>query len=96
LPLDGIKIDHEFVSSQLKNPDEAILIKAMLSLAQSLNLQVVAEGVETRQQRDFLFERGCGLAQGYYFGAPMAAAEFERWAVDYEARRIRGEGDHLA
>ena len=69
-----LKIDRSFIDSATTNADDAAIIRATLGLAQELGIEVVAEGVETAAQRDFLIAAGCRLAQGYYFGKPMAAA----------------------
>ena len=55
--------------------DSAIIIDAIISLARSLHLETVAEGVETREQLNFLVDRGCTIAQGFLFGQPMKARE---------------------
>ncbi|MCC7488802.1 MAG: EAL domain-containing protein, partial [Gammaproteobacteria bacterium] len=60
-----------------ESEDSRIVIDAIISLARSLRLETVAEGVETNAQLDFLMERGCFVAQGFLFGMPMAAAQLE-------------------
>ena len=71
LPIDGIKIDRSFVQDiGVDNSDETI-IEAMLSMANSLGMYCVAEGVETEQQLAFFNRRGCYLIQGYLFAKPM-------------------------
>jgi diguanylate cyclase (GGDEF)-like protein/PAS domain S-box-containing protein len=85
LPVDGVKVDQVFISSLETDPDSANLVEAILSLMQSFGLALIGEGVETQVQRDFLLGHGCQLAQGYFFARPMAAAEFETWALEYLA-----------
>ncbi len=62
------------------NATDAKLCEAILQMARALNLSVVAEGVETAEQRDYLIELGARYAQGYFFARPMPAADFERYA----------------
>jgi EAL domain-containing protein (putative c-di-GMP-specific phosphodiesterase class I) len=57
--------------------DDDVLVKAIIGIGKNLRLQVIAEGVETRQQLDFLRANGCVLAQGFYLQSPMPAEEFE-------------------
>lgn len=76
LPIDELKIDKVFVQDAPNDPDDAALIDVILSLAQHLHLKVVAEGVETQAQADFLNERGTVIHQGYLFGKPEPAEVF--------------------
>ncbi len=73
LPLDQIKIDQSFVRNVLTDASDAAIARTILALGRSLGLQVIAEGVETMEQRDFLDGIGCQAYQGYYFGRPVAA-----------------------
>lgn len=75
LPINELKIDKSFVQDAPSNPDDAALVDAILSLAHHLHLNVVAEGVETQAQADFLNARGTLLHQGYFFGKPMPAEQ---------------------
>jgi EAL domain-containing protein (putative c-di-GMP-specific phosphodiesterase class I) len=75
-PIDTIKIDQSFVRQISTDPTETAIVTAVISMAHSLNLVVVAEGVETREEFDFLSNLGCDEAQGYYFSRPVAAASF--------------------
>jgi EAL domain-containing protein (putative c-di-GMP-specific phosphodiesterase class I) len=72
-PINTIKIDQTFVRDITTDPDDAAITVAIISLAHSLKLKVVAEGVETREQLEFLRARGCDQAQGYLLARPMPA-----------------------
>ncbi len=74
-PLDVLKIDRSFVADVPENDDDAAIIDTIIAMAHRLNLRVIAEGVETAAQQDFLREHGCDRAQGYYFGRPMPLAD---------------------
>jgi diguanylate cyclase (GGDEF)-like protein len=73
LPIDQLKIDISFIRDILHDPGDAQIVKAIINLGHSLDLEVVAEGVEDVAQRDFLAASGCDLMQGYLFAAPMDA-----------------------
>ena len=77
LALSQLKIDQSFVQSMGTRPSDAIVVQTIISMALSLGLEVIAEGVETVEQRDFLQQHGCLLYQGYLFGRPVPVAEFE-------------------
>ena len=69
-----LKIDRRFISDVTTSADDAAIVRATIGLAHELGIEVMAEGVETAGQRDFLISAGCKFAQGYYFGKPMPAA----------------------
>ncbi|MHB1248734.1 MAG: EAL domain-containing protein, partial [Polaromonas sp.] len=75
LPIDTIKIDKSFVGDITTDPDDAAIVAAIIAMAHSLRLKVVAEGVETQEQFDFLLERGCDAMQGYFYSKPLPAEE---------------------
>jgi diguanylate cyclase (GGDEF)-like protein/PAS domain S-box-containing protein len=86
-PLDALKIDQSFIRELATSPDEATIVSAIISMAQSLHLRVIAEGVESTGDLGFLMDRGCDEAQGYYFSRPVPAEQF--------AALLRTERIHL-
>jgi diguanylate cyclase (GGDEF)-like protein/PAS domain S-box-containing protein len=74
-PVDKLKIDRSFISELVNRENDAAITKAIINLAHSLNLEVLAEGVETDLQHKFIMEHGCDFAQGYYFTCPKKADE---------------------
>ena len=76
-PIDSLKIDRSFVLDSLESRDDQEIIKAILSMANNLHIETVAEGVETEEQKEFLSREGCQMMQGYYFSRPLAVREFE-------------------
>lgn len=81
LPLDMLKIDQSFVRNIGIKPKDAAIVRTIIDMAYTLDMTVLAEGVETEAQRKFLLGHGCTLYQGYLFGRPVPAAQFEAdWA----------------
>ena len=76
LPVDVLKIDQSFVRDATSDPNDAEIIRAIVAMARSLNLQVIAEGVEQAEQLEFLLQQGCHHYQGYLFSKPVPLAEF--------------------
>jgi EAL domain-containing protein (putative c-di-GMP-specific phosphodiesterase class I) len=75
-PLDSVKIDREFIKNLPEDGDDAAITQAIIAMAHSLRLNVVAEGVETLEQQQFLHANGCDEMQGYYFSHPLPQKEF--------------------
>jgi EAL domain-containing protein (putative c-di-GMP-specific phosphodiesterase class I) len=94
-PIDKLKIDRVFINEIASRPEDASIVRAIVSLAHSLSLKVVAEGVETPAQLDFLKAAGCDEYQGYHFSRPLRAADFERLIRDTRADVVLTEEDAM-
>ena len=79
LDLDFLKIDQSFVRNLREGSDDLILCEAVIMMAHKLGIKVIAEGVETEQQRDLLLAAGCDFGQGYLFSRPVPSGDFEKW-----------------
>jgi EAL domain-containing protein (putative c-di-GMP-specific phosphodiesterase class I) len=88
LPFDWLKIDKSFVRDVLTDNNDATIVRAILLLAKSMGLAVIAEGVETGAQKDFLARNGCSSYQGYLFSPPLPLDQFEELMVE-EANAIK-------
>ncbi len=77
LPIHKLKIDQSFIKDLPDDEEDATITKSVITLAKSLNLKIIAEGVETEAQKNFLVENGCKNIQGYFYGEPMQAEEME-------------------
>ena len=90
LPVDGLKVDKSFVDRLDSDPESRAIVEAMVKLARTLGLKVIAEGVETPGQLASLTELGCDQGQGYYFGRPVEAAAAAEILETVSARGRRG------
>ncbi|MBF4176896.1 MULTISPECIES: cyclic di-GMP phosphodiesterase [Lelliottia] len=88
-PIDAIKLDQVFVRDIHKQSISQSLVRAIVAVAQALNLQVIAEGVESAKEDAFLTKNGVNERQGFLFAKPMPAAAFERWLKRYQAKKMR-------
>lgn len=92
LPFDQLKIDRAFVHDLLDDFGSRAIAQTIISLGHALGLDVIAEGIETCEQRDLLLELGCSVFQGYFFGRPQPLAEFERqWRDPLQRERTQQE-----
>jgi cyclic di-GMP phosphodiesterase Gmr len=83
-----IKLDRSFVSSINADRKSQALVRSMVAVAQALQLKVVAEGIETESEELFMKGLGVEYVQGFLYGRPMPAAEFERWLHDRQKIRL--------
>ncbi|GJL73731.1 MAG: hypothetical protein NMNS01_29300 [Nitrosomonas sp.] len=81
LHLNTLKIDQSFVRNVQEDPDDAAIVSAIIAMANSLNLDVIAEGIETEAQLNYLASIGCNKAQGYLLGKPLPAEEFTQFFI---------------
>ncbi|WP_271409056.1 putative bifunctional diguanylate cyclase/phosphodiesterase [Pseudomonas sp. Q1-7] len=94
LPLDKIKIDKSFVQDVLEDEDDATIVRAIIQLARSLGMQVIAEGVETAEQEAYIIAQGCNEGQGYLYSKPLPARELTLYLK--QARRLTNAASNPA
>jgi len=93
LPLDKLKLDRAFIKELPDDRADAAIVCAVLAMARGLELEVIAEGVETEAQRDFLLAQGCAQVQGFFYARPMAASLIE---AQWREQALAGQGKPLA
>ena len=87
-PVDKLKIDRSFISEMASNPNDAAIAKAIINLGHSLNIQVLAEGIENEFQRDFVVSHGCDFAQGYFYKAPDLPDKIYEFLINLPQAKI--------
>jgi EAL domain-containing protein (putative c-di-GMP-specific phosphodiesterase class I) len=91
LPVQELKIDRSFVFALAEDATDQTIVRSILDLARSLNLTVVAEGVETPEVLDLLDSLGCPLAQGYLFSKPVPGPKLTGWVLEWDRQRLQRE-----
>ncbi len=93
LPVNILKIDRSFISDIMENPEDKSLVKTIIAIGQNLNLKIVAEGVEDKEQLNCLYSIDCDYIQGYYFSKPLPKQEFNKllsnWDFDISTLKIK-------
>ncbi|WP_413298821.1 EAL domain-containing protein [Bacillus sp. 1P10SD] len=86
-PIDKLKVDQSFIRDSTTDPNDETIVKTIIAMAHNLKLQVIAEGVETKEHVYFLLEQKCTEAQGYFFSKPVSTEEFEKFYIIAENQR---------
>ncbi len=86
VPINAIKLDQSFVRNVNSQQVSQSLVRAIVAVARALDLQVIAEGIETREEQQFVKENGVDIIQGYYYARPMPVDEFEHWLANYKVK----------
>ena len=89
IKIDKLKIDESFVQSVTEDTDDQATVTAIISMAKSLGLQTIAEGVETVEQMEYLRGKGCDEIQRYLFSRPLTAEQFRNFVMNHDAARDR-------
>jgi diguanylate cyclase (GGDEF)-like protein/PAS domain S-box-containing protein len=84
IPADYVKIDRSFIIGLAENPKDQAMVKAIVSLAHAMGFQTVVEGVETKEQFEFVKPLGCGYVQGFYYSKPLSVVEFRQFLKDFK------------
>jgi len=83
LPISELKIDRSFIKEIPENEDDMAIVDSIIAISKSLKLDLIAEGVETQEQKEFLLSKGCTKVQGYLYGRPMPVEEIDKLLVSY-------------
>lgn len=83
LPIDKIKIDKSFVDELPYDAEDSAIVRSIISIAKNLHINIIAEGVENEEQRDFLKKEGCSLIQGYFYAKPLRADEYKQFLLKF-------------
>jgi EAL domain-containing protein (putative c-di-GMP-specific phosphodiesterase class I) len=84
LPVGKLKIDQSFTKGIPNDRDDVIIVKTIIALAKNLNMKVIAEGVETKEQKEFMYENGCHEIQGYFYARPMTSDKTREFIASYK------------
>ena len=84
LPISKLKIDKSFIDGLPDDKDDTAIVKAIISLAQNLNIKIIAEGVETEEQKNFMYKNGCDEIQGYLYSKPMSSKETKEFILTFK------------
>jgi EAL domain-containing protein (putative c-di-GMP-specific phosphodiesterase class I) len=87
-PVDSLKIDRAFIRDICEDPEDRAIFSAIINLGKALNLNVIAEGVETVEQVDLLQQHGCHLIQGFLYARPMAADDVWKWLTEESEKKL--------
>ena len=91
LPFAQLKIDQSFIQNLLTDPNDTAIVKMVIELAHSMNIEVIAEGVETQEQHDFLVRHGCRAYQGYLFSLPLSQQALDKLLSDTDVPGNQGD-----
>lgn len=86
LPIDQLKIDRSFVNDIVRDSEDVAIVQTIIAMARALEMEVIAEGIETEEQRAYLVRLGCLHFQGYLFGRPVSADQFEKQILEHSAK----------
>jgi diguanylate cyclase (GGDEF)-like protein/PAS domain S-box-containing protein len=95
-PVDHLKIDRAFIKDIASDPDDGAIVQTIIALGHKLGMRIVAEGVESEEQRQYLYRNRCDEMQGFYFAKPLPAAEFASMLADSRADLPQAEGESVA